>query len=264
MLSKYCNCRVPCILFGRGGVPPSHLKFSRQHVSSDIIQELTKFLQRDDITRASSCRSMLVDGQKAAARYWQDSIKNVIQQYILQCPNGVKRTYIYTHLPQNFHKYTMLVGLCNLCDDFGHSNLDVMCALAQEIANLTGCSIDHVSLANKLTEHQTFLKRTFSKSVERYSACLELCMRHAFGTCSEVHPDSSGDMLAFYDLCESLSVSLARSCSVIARAKLQEKLKETVNIHWDYVAHLVRTRFKMSIILILLYTLLYTLFSSTS
>ena len=37
-----------------------------------------------------------------------------------------KRTHVYTHLPCNFHKSTMLAGLCNLCDDFGHANL---CAL---------------------------------------------------------------------------------------------------------------------------------------
>ena len=52
--------RVHCILFGRGGVPPSHLKFKRQQVSPDIIKELTEFLHHD-IARASSCRSVLVD-----------------------------------------------------------------------------------------------------------------------------------------------------------------------------------------------------------
>ena len=47
--------RVHHILFGRGGVPPPHLEFKRQRVSPDIIEEVTEFLHRDDITRTSSC-----------------------------------------------------------------------------------------------------------------------------------------------------------------------------------------------------------------
>ena len=113
-----------------------HLKFSRQRVSPKILEELTEFLNRDDIARASSCRGVLVDGKETAVRYWQDSIKNFVQQYLLENPNGVKRTYIYTHLPQTFCSNTMLAGFCNLCDDFGHSNFDEMCKLVHEIANL--------------------------------------------------------------------------------------------------------------------------------
>ena len=50
--------RVHAILFGRGGVPPSEVKFSRQRVSSKTLEELTEFLNRDDIARASSCRGV--------------------------------------------------------------------------------------------------------------------------------------------------------------------------------------------------------------
>ena len=46
-------------------------------------------------------RSMIVDGEESAVRYWQDSIKGVVQHYLLHCPNDVKRTYVYTHLPRN-------------------------------------------------------------------------------------------------------------------------------------------------------------------
>ena len=88
--------KVHAILFGRGGVPPPNFKFIRQRVSPTILQELTQFLNRDDITRASSCHGVMVEGKETAVRYWQDSLKNIVQQYLLENPNGVKRTYIYT------------------------------------------------------------------------------------------------------------------------------------------------------------------------
>lgn len=76
--------RVHSILFGRGGVPPSNFKFKRQRVSPEVLEELTEFLNRDDIARASSCRGVLVDGNETAVRYWQDSLKNIVQQYLLE------------------------------------------------------------------------------------------------------------------------------------------------------------------------------------
>ena len=94
--------RVHSILFGRGGVPPNDFKFSRQWVSPKILEELTEFLNCDDIARASSCRGVLVDGKETAVHCWQDMLKNIVQQYLLENPNGVKRTFIYTHLPKNF------------------------------------------------------------------------------------------------------------------------------------------------------------------
>jgi len=62
--------RVHCLLFGRGGIPPPEFKFTRQHVSPQVIEELTEFLHRDNIARASSCRSVLVGGEETAIRYW--------------------------------------------------------------------------------------------------------------------------------------------------------------------------------------------------
>ena len=115
--------RVHCILFGRGGVPADKFKFTRQCVSPDVLEELTEFLHREDVSRPSSCRSVLVQEEETAVRYWQDTVKGLVSQYLLEFPNGVKRTYIYTHLPVNFRMNTMLAGLWNLCHDFGHSNL---------------------------------------------------------------------------------------------------------------------------------------------
>ena len=189
--------RVHSILFGRGGVLPDNFKFRTQRVSAKVLEELTEFLNPDDIARASSCRGVLVDGEKTAVRYWQDSIKSIVQQYLLENPDGVKRTFLYTHLPQNFQMNTMLAGLCNLCDEYGHSNFDAMCELIQEIASLGGgetTTIDHACLAKHTRNHQTFLKRKFPKLAERHCSCLELCLRHTFGTCSEEHSDSLQEM----------------------------------------------------------------------
>ena len=114
-LQKLFNCssktvtaaRVHCILFGRGGVPSDQFKFTRQCVSPHVLEELTEFLHREDVSRPSSCRSVLVDQEETAVRYWQDTVKGLVSQYLLEFPNGVKRTYIYTHLPVNFRMNTM-------------------------------------------------------------------------------------------------------------------------------------------------------------
>lgn len=38
--------------------------------------------------------------------------------------NGVKRIYIYIYFFVNFRYNIMLVGFCNLCDEFGYVNYD--------------------------------------------------------------------------------------------------------------------------------------------
>lgn len=116
-----------------------------------------------------------------------------------------------------------------------------MCTLAQEIATLPWCSIDHISLTKKLRAHQTFLKGKLSKLVGRHSTYLELCMRHTLGSCSDEHPGISVDFTVFYDACETLSVSL-ENCEAKGKAKRKEKLHEAVNTHCDYVGHLICTR----------------------
>ena len=95
---KYFQCssktvtaaKVHCILFGRGGVPVEKFKFTHQCVSRQVLEELTEFLHRDDVSRASSCRSVLVDGEETAVRYWQDTVKGLINQYLLRT-NAVVR-----------------------------------------------------------------------------------------------------------------------------------------------------------------------------
>lgn len=157
--------RVHALLFGRGGAPRDGLTFTRQAVSPEIIHEFQDFIQQDDISRPSSCRSVLVDGKETGVRYWQSDIKDVIQQYQLKFPNGLKRTYIYTHLPKNFRTNTMLAGLCNLCDDFGHTNFESLLMLLDDL-NMEGVLDTPLSqLVQTTREHQKFLKLQFSKEV---------------------------------------------------------------------------------------------------
>ena len=90
--------RVHAIFFGRGGVPPASIKFSRQYVSQEVLDQLGDCLLRDDVSRPSSCRSVLIEGKECPVRYWQYSIKQLVRQYQLEFPNGVKRSYIYAHI----------------------------------------------------------------------------------------------------------------------------------------------------------------------
>ena len=92
--STVTAARIHHILFGRGGVPPQCLKFTRQCVSQDTLDQLAEFLLRDDISRPSSCRSVVIDGKECPVGYWQSSIKEVIQHYLLEFPGNVKRSYI--------------------------------------------------------------------------------------------------------------------------------------------------------------------------
>lgn len=165
--STVAAARVHAILFGRGGVPPASVKFSRRCVSQEVLDQLAEFLLRDDVSRPSSCRSVVVEGEECPVRYWQDSIKEVVKQYLLEFPNGVKRSYIYAHIPKNFRSNTLLAGLCNLCEDFGFSNFDKLRDLVQKIA--ANCPCENLSsIKNKITDVQRYLKTKFSHQVFFY------------------------------------------------------------------------------------------------
>ena len=156
--------RVHSILFGRGGVPPASLKFSRQCVSQDVLDQLADFLIRDDVSRPSSCRSVVVEGEECPVRYWQDSIKQLITQYLLEFPGGVKRSYIYAHMPKNFRSNTMLAGLCNLCEDFGFSNFKNMRDMVQKLG--ADCPQENLgSVTKSITLLQRYLKTKFCHQV---------------------------------------------------------------------------------------------------
>lgn len=173
ILQAYFHCskstitaaRVHAILFGRGGVPRDGLTFTRQAVSPEIVQEFEDFINQDDISRLSSCRSVLIEGEETGVRYWQCGIKDVIQQYQLKFPNGLKRTYIYTHLPKHFRMNSMLAGLCNLCDDFGHANFESLLLLLDDLKNESVLTTCHAQLVCATRQYQKFLKVQFPKEV---------------------------------------------------------------------------------------------------
>ena len=249
-LQKLFNCssktitaaRVHCILFGRGGVPADKFKFTRQCVSPYVLEELTEFLHREDVSRPSSCRSVLVQEEETAVRYWQDTVKGLVNQYLLEFPNGVKRTYIYTHLPVNFRMNTMLAGLCNLCDDFGHSNFDELCELITEVSSK--CSgLNASTLIKDVRKYQRFLKTTFPKLAGKHSRCLELCLSHAFDYCSQPHDSTIAELTLIYNVHGSLTQHIeSLSNEDSSKADLKERLEDKLKVHFDYLGHLLRTK----------------------
>ena len=232
--------KVHAILFGRGGTPSSKFKFQRQSVSPAVLEELSEFFLRDDVSRPSSCRSIIVHGHETPVRYWKDSIKNLVNQYLLEFPNGVKRTYIYSHLPPSFRSDTMLVGLCNLCDDYGHSNYDKMQSLLSDIERSASISLKEEKA--KVTKHQQFLTTQFGKIVDRHSPCLELCMAHAFRSCSEAHPNSCPDVVALVQVEQVVQEHIGRIADRSECDRLKEELKEVMTSSVLYTSHLLRTR----------------------
>lgn len=231
--------KVHCILFGRGGTPPSNFKFKRQCVSPDVLQELSEFFERDSVSRPSSCRSVVVNGEETPIRYWKDNVKELVNQYLMEFPNGVKRTYIYTHLPANFRYNTMLAGLCNLCDEFGYANYDKFATFLNDVERATVTSLRDIK--GKVIRHQRFMKTQFSKQAERHSPCLELCMDHAFGECNQAH-DSCSDAVVLHEVVKSVNELLATIPSADDRKKLSEELKSLMTAHEQYVGHLLRTK----------------------
>ena len=163
VLQSYFHCskrtttaaRVHCLLFERGGSPQDGLKFTRQAVSPETIHGFYQFIEQDDISRPYHAET--------AVRYWQYDVKDVIPQYQLKFPNGLKRTYIYMHLPKNFGMNSMLTGLCNL-----NSLLPLLDELnCQGVFNAPLSSLAQIG-----RQHQKYLKLNFSKEVSICIACI--------------------------------------------------------------------------------------------
>ena len=154
---------------------------------------MTKLLQLG-VSRPSSCRSVVVDGEEIPVRYWKDSIKNVVNQYLIVFPFGVKRTYIYSHLQPSFRSDSMFARLCNICDDYGHSNYDKLLSVMSDIEHIEGVSLKEEKTT--VLKHQQVFRNQFSKVTEKYSPSFELCITHAFGSCPESHPNCCSEVVA--------------------------------------------------------------------
>ena len=97
-------------------------------------------------------------------------MKATIDQYLLEFPGGVKRTYMYTHLPVNFCTNTMLAGLCNICDEYGHGTFDSMKQLVQQVASKSS-EIVASEVLKQLTLHFQYFKDKFRKEANIHFAC---------------------------------------------------------------------------------------------
>ena len=232
--------KVHCILFGRGGTPPAQFKFRRQCVSPEVLMELSEFFQRDSVSRPSSCRSVVTDGQETPIRYWKDSVKELVNQYLLEYPNGVKRTYIYTHLPPYFRYNTMLAGLCNLCDEFGYANVEKFTSFLAEVETATTVSMKEMT--SKVLQHQRYMKTQFANQAERHSPCLELCMNNAFASCTQPHDRCFPEASTLFNVRKDLQELLSNIPSASRQERLKKELDSLMNIHVQYAAHLLRTK----------------------
>ena len=56
---------------------------------------------------------------------------------------------------------TMLTGLCNLCDDYGHTNFDLVCELFREIENLGG-ETTNVAPSSAILDYCFDVKKSYS------------------------------------------------------------------------------------------------------
>ena len=172
----------------------------------------------------------MIDGQETPVRYWKDSVKELVNWYLLEYPNGVKRTYIYTQLPTNFRYNTMLAALCNLCDEFGYSNFEKLMSFLASVERVT------------VSQYQRFIKTQYAHQVQRHSPCLELCMNNAFSSCSQPHDRFCPDACVLYDVCKQLRTLLSSVTSASERESLTKELDELMKVHTQCVAHLLRTR----------------------
>ena len=115
---------------------------------------------RDNESRPSSCRSIIVNGQETPIHHCKNSVKELVNQYLLEFPNGVNRTYNYTHMPPNFCYNTMLAGLCNWRDELGHSNYDNFTSFLEGIHKSSAIPV--AEMKSKVLKHQSFMKIKFS------------------------------------------------------------------------------------------------------
>ena len=65
-------------------------------------------------------------------------------------------------------------------------------------------------------------------------------MNYAFGECKEPHPDSCPAFTTFYGVCQLLREKLQLCGS--KKEELKTRVDEFTKVHWQYCAHLMRTK----------------------
>ena len=134
----------------------------------------------------------------------------------------------------------MLAGLCNICDECGHSNFEKLFSLLAEVESATAMSMKQMKA--RVADYQRFCKTQLSRQVERHSPCAELCMNYAFGSCEEPHDSSCGDATALYEVQRTVSNVLSTLSSANNSDKLTTELQEIMKTHEQYVGHSFRTK----------------------
>lgn len=134
----------------------------------------------------------------------------------------------------------MLAGLCNLCDEFGHSNFEKFMTLLGSVERATMVSVK--DLREKLLQHQRFMKTQFAHQVQRHSPCLELCMTNAFASCSHPHDRFCPDACGIYDVYKQVQMLLSSVPSASEQDCLRKEVDDLMQVHTQYTAHLLQTR----------------------
>ena len=136
---------------------------------------------------------------------------------------------------------TMLAGLCNICDAFGHSNFDELCLFIEEVCSHCP-GLNGSTLIKHVRNYQTLVKTKFFKLAQGHSSCLELCQTRAFASCSEEHQAVCTDINPNYNVHSSLLQSVESLSDESAKSDLKAQLQEMFKVHYDYLAHLLRTK----------------------
>lgn len=107
----------------------------------------------------------------------------------------------------------------------------------------SSCSdVNASALSKDVKSYQKFLKTTFPKRAQKHSPYLELCLPHAFDSCSEEHNSVPTDISLIYDVQSSLMQSIESMSDVSAKDDLKARLEEVYKVHFDYLGHLLRTK----------------------
>jgi len=134
----------------------------------------------------------------------------------------------------------MLAGLCNVCDDFGHSNFDKFVCFLANVETAT--SVFMKEMRSKVLQHQRYMKSQFTKQAERHSPCLELCMNNAFDSCTQPHDRFCPEASSFFDVGKDLQKLLLNVPDASEQESLKKELDSLMNTHTQYAAHLLCTK----------------------